>query len=205
VVVSLQVFADGSAHNIEISESSGWQGLDDAAIRTVATSWGFSPATTRSGVPVVSSKQVAVRFQLDPPVQPSTDLSIPQQVGLVLISYFTFQHSSNAVLDACTRRGVDTAAARAQWTAGNGATAEKVAAFQRYLDGKKGQIPDYTQNAMPMAQQYELHIKLEDLRSGDAAKAQTRCQRVVESFKQGKETFERFDPESYQNLSKIKL
>jgi protein TonB len=62
VVVNVEVEADGRAGDVNVSRSSGFPLLDDAAVRAVRR-WLFEPARA-GGLPVASRVDVPVRFSL---------------------------------------------------------------------------------------------------------------------------------------------
>ena len=62
VLLSIQVLESGRVGEVRIEKSSGFQRLDDSALRE-ARRWRFRPGT-RDGVPVVMWKQLPVTFQL---------------------------------------------------------------------------------------------------------------------------------------------
>ncbi len=64
VVVGVLVGTDGRVTDAEISRSSGYARLDEAAIRQARSSWRFR-AATRDGVPVQSRHQITVTFVLN--------------------------------------------------------------------------------------------------------------------------------------------
>ena len=63
VTVRVLVGADGSVERAEISDSSGFDSLDDAALETVRSRWRFVPAR-HGGVAVESWVLVPIRFAL---------------------------------------------------------------------------------------------------------------------------------------------
>jgi protein TonB len=63
VTLRVLVAADGSVERVEISQSSGFEGLDDSALETVSHKWRFEPAR-RMGVKVESWIVVPIRFRL---------------------------------------------------------------------------------------------------------------------------------------------
>ncbi len=71
VVLYLQVYPDGRAHNVKVQSSLG-SGLDEKAIEAVKQ-WRFSPGT-KYGKPVVVPATIEVKFRL-------TDTSDPCRAG----------------------------------------------------------------------------------------------------------------------------
>ena len=63
VTVRVLVGADGSVERAEISDSSGFDSLDDAALETVRSRWRFVPAR-HGGIAVESWVLVPIRFAL---------------------------------------------------------------------------------------------------------------------------------------------
>ncbi len=63
VVLKVLVMEDGRVGEIRIEESSGFEILDEAAIKSVRK-WVFSPAR-RNGIPVSSWVKVPIRFELN--------------------------------------------------------------------------------------------------------------------------------------------
>lgn len=63
VLLRVRVRADGSVAETEVKQSSGSTLLDDAALRTVRTTWRFTPARL-DGVPIESWVEVPIRFVL---------------------------------------------------------------------------------------------------------------------------------------------
>lgn len=63
VVLALSIGADGSVNDAKIATSSGYDGLDQAAIAWVKAHWRYKPAT-KGGVAIPSSLNAAVRFKL---------------------------------------------------------------------------------------------------------------------------------------------
>ena len=63
VTLRVLVAADGSVKRVEISQSSGFERLDDSALETVSHKWRFEPAR-RMGVRVESWVVVPIRFRL---------------------------------------------------------------------------------------------------------------------------------------------
>jgi protein TonB len=63
VTVKVLVGADGSVERAEISDSSGFDSLDDAALETVRSRWRFVPAR-HGGIAVESWVLVPIRFAL---------------------------------------------------------------------------------------------------------------------------------------------
>lgn len=64
VVVSVLVSEDGSPASVSVAGSSGYDCLDDAAVRAVRD-WSFNPALDDDGLPMEVWKNVAVRFDLN--------------------------------------------------------------------------------------------------------------------------------------------
>ena len=67
VVLYIQVYPDGRAHNIRVQSRLG-SGLDDKAIEAVKQ-WRFSPGT-KYGKPVVVPATIEVKFRLNDPSEP---------------------------------------------------------------------------------------------------------------------------------------
>lgn len=63
VTLSLQVSANGEISDVQITQSSGYPVLDNAAVRYAQLHWKFQPGT-RNGVPVADWKRVIVAFGL---------------------------------------------------------------------------------------------------------------------------------------------
>ena len=63
VVLALSIGADGSVNDAKVATSSGYDGLDQAAIAWVKAHWRYKPAT-KGGVAIPSSLNAAVRFKL---------------------------------------------------------------------------------------------------------------------------------------------
>jgi protein TonB len=63
VTLRVLVGADGQVERVEISESSGFDTLDDSAVEAVSKRWRFSPAR-RDGIAVESWVLVPIRFAL---------------------------------------------------------------------------------------------------------------------------------------------
>ena len=63
VILRVLVAADGSVKRVEISQSTGFEQLDDSAIETVSHKWRFEPAH-RMGAKVESWVIVPIRFRL---------------------------------------------------------------------------------------------------------------------------------------------
>jgi protein TonB len=64
VTLRVMVSKDGSPMSVQISQSSGYARLDNAAVRTVKDLWRFTPGT-REGVPVDMEASVSIRFSID--------------------------------------------------------------------------------------------------------------------------------------------
>jgi protein TonB len=64
VLLLVDVSADGRAMKVEVSQSSGHESLDEAAMKAVRL-WRFVPAR-RAGTAVAASVQVPISFALDP-------------------------------------------------------------------------------------------------------------------------------------------
>jgi protein TonB len=64
VTLRVMVAADGSVKQIKIAESSGFDDLDESALKTVRTRWRFVPAHRGDGRPVASWVLVPIRFAL---------------------------------------------------------------------------------------------------------------------------------------------
>jgi protein TonB len=62
-VVTVHIGADGAVTNAEVSQSSGFSDLDQAAVQCVTAQWHFSPAT-ENGAPVASTKQYRIVWKL---------------------------------------------------------------------------------------------------------------------------------------------
>ena len=62
VLVNVEVDADGLASDVNVSRSSGFPQLDEAAVQAVRQ-WKFEPARA-AGFPVSSHVEVPVRFSL---------------------------------------------------------------------------------------------------------------------------------------------
>jgi TonB family protein len=67
VLLYIQVYPDGRAHNIRLQSSLG-SGLDEKAIEAVKQ-WRFSPGT-KNGKPVVVPATIEVKFRLNDPSEP---------------------------------------------------------------------------------------------------------------------------------------
>jgi protein TonB len=63
VTLALSIGADGSVNDAKVATSSGYDGLDQAAIAWVKAHWRYKPAT-KGGVAIPSSLNAAVRFKL---------------------------------------------------------------------------------------------------------------------------------------------
>jgi protein TonB len=63
VILELSIGADGSVNDATVANSSGYDGLDQAAIAWVKAHWRYKPAT-KGGVAIPSSLNAAVRFKL---------------------------------------------------------------------------------------------------------------------------------------------
>lgn len=64
VLLRVLVRADGHVAEAEVKQSSGSALLDDVALRTVRSTWRFTPARL-NGVPVESWVEVPIRFVLE--------------------------------------------------------------------------------------------------------------------------------------------
>lgn len=64
VVVKYSVAADGSVTAASIDKSSGFERLDDAALRCIKTRWRQTPAT-QGGKPIEVTTKAAVRFKFN--------------------------------------------------------------------------------------------------------------------------------------------
>jgi protein TonB len=62
-VVTVHIGADGAVTGADISASSGFSDLDQAAVQCVTSAWHFSPAT-QNGAPVESTKQYRIVWKL---------------------------------------------------------------------------------------------------------------------------------------------
>ncbi|HEY8947548.1 MAG TPA: TonB family protein [Rhizomicrobium sp.] len=62
--VAIKIGADGSVQGVDISNSSGFPELDEAAQKCVQARWHFSPAT-ENGAPVASTKQYRIVWKLN--------------------------------------------------------------------------------------------------------------------------------------------
>ena len=62
-VVTVHIGADGSVTGADVSQSSGFSDLDQAAVQCVQSHWHFSPAT-ENGAPVASTKQYRIVWKL---------------------------------------------------------------------------------------------------------------------------------------------
>jgi periplasmic protein TonB len=62
--VAIHIGADGSVQSVDVSNSSGFPELDEAAQRCVQSRWHFSPAT-ENGQPVASVKQYRIVWKLN--------------------------------------------------------------------------------------------------------------------------------------------
>jgi protein TonB len=62
-VVTVHIGSDGSVSNVDVSESSGHDSLDQAAIKCITSRWRFKPAL-QNGAPVATSKQYAIKWVL---------------------------------------------------------------------------------------------------------------------------------------------
>lgn len=63
MMLALSIGADGSVNDATIAHSSGYDGLDQAAIAWVKAHWRYKPAT-KGGVAIPSSTNAAVTFKL---------------------------------------------------------------------------------------------------------------------------------------------
>ncbi|GAA0525046.1 TonB family protein [Rhizomicrobium palustre] len=63
VVLRITIGTDGAVKAAQVVRSSGYEGLDRAAVAWVLAHWRYQPAL-RSGTPVDSAANVAVRFNL---------------------------------------------------------------------------------------------------------------------------------------------
>lgn len=61
--VAVHIGADGSVSGVDVTNSSGFPELDDAATKCVQSHWRFSPAT-QNGQPVESTKQYRIVWKL---------------------------------------------------------------------------------------------------------------------------------------------
>ncbi len=61
--VSVHVAADGSVAGVDVTNSSGHDSLDQAAVRCIQHEWHFKPAM-QNGAPVSTTKQYAIKWQL---------------------------------------------------------------------------------------------------------------------------------------------
>ena len=61
--VAIQIGADGQVKGVNVSNSSGFPELDEAAQKCVQARWHFSPAT-QTGAPVESTKQYRIVWKL---------------------------------------------------------------------------------------------------------------------------------------------
>jgi protein TonB len=61
--VTVHIGADGSVSSVDVSGSSGYPELDEAAQKCVQNHWHFSPAT-ENGAPVASTKQYRIVWKL---------------------------------------------------------------------------------------------------------------------------------------------
>jgi protein TonB len=64
VILSLYILADGKVGEAKVQKSSGYERLDEAALREALNNWHFLPATS-DGKPYATWKQVLVTFRLD--------------------------------------------------------------------------------------------------------------------------------------------
>ena len=62
-VISVHIGTDGSVTGADVSQSSGFSDLDQAAVQCVTAAWHFSPAT-QNGSPVASTKQYRIVWKL---------------------------------------------------------------------------------------------------------------------------------------------
>jgi protein TonB len=62
-VVTVHISADGSVTAADVSQSSGYSDLDQAAVQCVTAQWHFSPATS-NGAPIESTKQYRIVWKL---------------------------------------------------------------------------------------------------------------------------------------------
>jgi protein TonB len=61
--VAIHIGADGSVENVDITNSSGHDALDQAAVRCITSSWRYKPAM-QNGQPVAAVKQYAIVWKL---------------------------------------------------------------------------------------------------------------------------------------------
>jgi protein TonB len=59
----VEVLANGRVGEVEVEDSSGYELLDDAAVRAVRR-WRFVPAET-AGIPVTAQVKIPVEFNLE--------------------------------------------------------------------------------------------------------------------------------------------
>lgn len=62
-VVAVHIGADGAVTGADVTSSSGFSDLDQAAVQCVTSAWHFSPAT-ENGAPVASTKQYRIVWKL---------------------------------------------------------------------------------------------------------------------------------------------
>ncbi|HEX3994488.1 MAG TPA: energy transducer TonB [Acetobacteraceae bacterium] len=62
-VVTVHIGADGAVTSADVSQSSGFNDLDQAAVQCVTAQWRFSPATS-NGTPIESTKQYRIVWKL---------------------------------------------------------------------------------------------------------------------------------------------
>jgi protein TonB len=62
-VITVHIGADGSVTSADVSSSSGFSDLDQAAVQCVTSAWHFTPATS-NGTPVESTKQYRIVWKL---------------------------------------------------------------------------------------------------------------------------------------------
>lgn len=64
VLLRVAISASGKAEEVVVYRGSGFSVLDEAAVRAVSK-WRFRPAKVAGGIPVASSAEIPVRFQLN--------------------------------------------------------------------------------------------------------------------------------------------
>lgn len=201
VIVSIHVSKEGQPQSAEVLESSDWQELDDAALRTVME-WQFNPAKTRSGALVASATPMAVVFKLTP-----TTIDISESpktyLHLAVESYYLYSQSSRNQLQACGQRGFDITHAKLRLDGELVKLETMIAPFIEYM--RKNEPESLAIRSAPkQVMDYERYIRVDELYS-DSTAAKTRCTHIISAFEQGRMNFQHFDSLAYRSLGEIKL
>jgi protein TonB len=62
-IVTVHIGSDGAVSNVDISQSSGHDSLDQASIKCITARWRYKPAL-QNGQPVAVSKEYAIKWEL---------------------------------------------------------------------------------------------------------------------------------------------